>query len=132
MKNKVIAVVIIILLALTGVLIWYAFNREANEDGTIDAFNQENSLENTEGFEFNNLPEPAPTPEEREQQQIEPAADGLNLSAPPAPEPVPSFDGSQIQGEGTIDAPGEFPAGPTSSLIPLFEVAKKKLPQSVG
>ena len=106
MKNKVIIFVVIILFALTGAFIWYAFNQDVQEDGASDDFNQENSLENAEGFQFNELPEPAPTPEELEQQPTESSNEEVDLSTPPAPEPVPSFDASQFQGvEEPLDIP---------------------------
>jgi cytoskeletal protein RodZ len=145
MKNKVIIGIIVVLFALTGALIWYAFRQSAEENASENnVFDENNTVDGAEGFQFDNLPEPAPSPSELEEEAAsQPADQEVNISEPPVPAPIPSFDANQFQGvEGSIEAPGgDLPTpgegidalpSPTSSLIPLSEVAKKKLLLNVG
>lgn len=145
MKNKVIVIIIVVLFILTGALVWYAFSQGADENASENnVFDENNTVDGAEGVQFDNLPEPAPSPSELEQEtSSEPQTQEVDISEPPVPAPVPSFDANQFQGvEGSVEAPGgdlpapgegiDAPPAPTSSLIPLSEVAKKKLHLNAG
>jgi cytoskeletal protein RodZ len=130
MKNKIILIIIIILFALTGALIWYAFSQGADENTSENnVFDENNSVESTEGMMFDSLPEPSPTPSEMNnnpESQTSPRE--IDLSQPPTPTSEPEFN----QFQGTPENLEPQGSSPTSSLIPLSEIAKKKLLTTVG
>lgn len=99
MKNKVLTIIIILLLALTGALLWYAFTQQPTEDETPDVFNEEATVDNTEGMEFNTLPATgsteSPDVESSDESEVPALLDTLS------PEPAES---------GPSFAPGAGPA----------------------
>ena len=98
MKNKVLTIIIILLLTLTGVLLWYAFTQQSTEDETSDVFNEETTVENAEGMQFDTLSapdssEPTDVPESEVGESEVP--DTISPD-PTSAEPGPSFNPNQI------------------------------------